>query len=66
MTERNGTLPMDKLFIDFPQFSIPFVDAIKVTTYVNLEFEVDFIVEMAKSTLEPFNRFSNDFSNLSK
>ena len=55
---------MDKLMIDVPQFSIPFVDAIKVTSYVNLEFDVDFIVEMAKSTLEPFNRFANDMSNL--
>ncbi|EKE27248.1 MAG: hypothetical protein ACD_3C00233G0001 [uncultured bacterium (gcode 4)] len=64
MTERNWVLPMDKLMIDVPQFSIPFVDAIKVTSYVNLEFDVDFIVEMAKSTLEPFNRFANDMSNL--
>ncbi|MDD2566021.1 MAG: VCBS repeat-containing protein [Candidatus Gracilibacteria bacterium] len=65
MTERNGTLPMDKLFIDFPEFSMSFVDAIKVTSYVNLEFDVEFIVEMAKSTLEPFNQFSNDMSNMS-
>ncbi|EKE29579.1 MAG: hypothetical protein ACD_2C00141G0001 [uncultured bacterium (gcode 4)] len=66
MTERNWTLPFDKLFIDMPQFSVPFVDAIKVTSYVNLEFDVDFIVEMAKSTLEPFNRFANDMWNLWK
>lgn len=64
ITERNGTLPIDFLFIDLPQFSIPFIDAIKVTSYVNLEFDVDFITEMAKSTLEPFNRFVNDASNL--
>lgn len=63
MTERNGVLPMDKIVVDFPAFGIWFIDAIKVTTYVNLEFDVDFIVEMSKSTLEPFNSFTNDMTN---
>jgi hypothetical protein len=31
-----------------------------VTTFVNLEFQVDFILEMAKSTFQPINEFSTD------
>jgi hypothetical protein len=53
-------LPLDFLDISLPQFSFPFVDAIKVTTYVNLEFETDFIVEMAKAVVSPINNFSNN------
>lgn len=66
LTERNWTMPLDKLFIDLPNFSVSFIDAIKVTSYVNLEFDAAFIIEMAKSTLEPFNKFSNDLSNINK
>jgi hypothetical protein len=47
-----------------PEFSFPFVDAIKVTTYVNLEFEADFIVELARQIAMPINSFSNDFTNI--
>ncbi len=66
ITERNGTLPLDFLSINFPQLSYPFVDAIKVTTFVNLELEVEFILELAKSIVEPFNRFSNNIANMWK
>ena len=55
---------MDRLFIDIPNISIPFADAIKVTSYVNLEFDVDFIAEMAKATMSKFNNFVNDMSNV--
>jgi hypothetical protein len=50
--------------VSMPQFSFPFVDAIKVTTYVNLEFEVDFIVELARQTAMPINNFTNNIVNL--
>lgn len=50
--------------MEFPNFSLSFIDAIKVTTYVNLEFEIDFIVAMAKATLDPLNQFTNDLSNI--
>ncbi len=63
LTERQGTLPIDFLFLEFPQFSMSFIDAIKVTTYVNLEFELDFIIEMASSTMKPFNTFTANLSN---
>ena len=64
ITERQGKLPIDFLNIEFPNFSLSFVDAIKVTTYVNLEMDIDFIVAMSKATLNPLNQFTNDFSNI--
>lgn len=64
ITERQGTFSLDFLNIEFPNFSVSFVDAIKVTTYVNLEMDIDFITAMAKATLDPLNKFTNDFSNL--
>jgi hypothetical protein len=47
-----------------PQFSFPFVDAIKVTTYVNLEFDIDFIAELTRQTALPINNFTNNIVNL--
>ncbi|MBT3726486.1 hypothetical protein HOG21_02010 [bacterium] len=47
-----------------PEFSFPFIDAIKITSYVNLEFEVDFLVEMARQIAMPINSFSNDFTDV--
>lgn len=64
ITERQGKLPIDFLDVSLPQFSYPWIDAIKVTTYVNLEFDADFIVEFARSLLQPLNQFSTDFSHL--
>ncbi|MDD2487531.1 MAG: hypothetical protein PHS92_04120 [Candidatus Gracilibacteria bacterium] len=66
ITERNGTLPIDFLFIDMPQFSYSFVDAIKVTSQVNFEFEVDFILQLAKTVTDDFNRYSSSISDLAK
>lgn len=64
ITERQGKLPIDFLNIEFPNFSLSFIDAIKVTTYVNLEFDIDFIVAMSRATLSPLNQFTNDISNI--
>jgi hypothetical protein len=47
-----------------PQFSLPFVDAIKVTTWVNLEFEADFLTEAARQSVMPVNVFTNDIVNM--
>ena len=66
ITERSGKIPgLDFLNVQFPQFNASFVDAIKVTTFVNLEFQVDFILELAKSAFAPINSFTSDFSNIS-
>ena len=64
MTERPWYLWIDFMFIDLPQFSMPFVDAIKVTTFVNFELDVDFLVELARQSVMPINTFPNDFSNI--
>jgi hypothetical protein len=53
-------MPFDFLDVNLPQFSFPFVDAIKVTSYVNFEFETDFISELARQTALPLNNFTND------
>lgn len=63
MTERSGYLSFDFLDLALPQFSYPFVDAIKVTTYVNLEFDNEFVVEMVRNILKPLNSFTNNFAN---
>jgi len=64
LTDRNGYLNLDFLNINLPQFSLPSVDAIKVTTFVNLELETSFIVDMANYILEPVNNFSNDITKI--
>jgi hypothetical protein len=64
ITERNGYLPTDFLDLSLPQFSYPFVDAIKVTTYVNLEFDNEFIVEMVRQILMPLNSMTNNIVNM--
>lgn len=64
ITERQGRLPIDFLNVEFPNISFAFVDAIKVTSYVNLEMETDFILAMAQATTGPINSFSNDTSNI--
>ncbi len=64
LTERNWYLGMDFFNMSMPEFSFPFIDAIKITSYVNLEFEVDFLVEMARQIAAPINAFSNDFTEV--
>ncbi|MDD5769409.1 MAG: hypothetical protein PHE25_00425 [Candidatus Gracilibacteria bacterium] len=64
ITERGGFLNLDFLDISLPQFSFPFVDAIKITTYVNLEVDIEFLVEMAKQMALPLNTFTNDIVNM--
>lgn len=60
ITERQGKLPIDFLNVEFPNFPLAFIDAIRVTTFVNVEFQVDFILEMTKSTFQPINEFTTD------
>ncbi|MDP2089997.1 MAG: FG-GAP-like repeat-containing protein [Candidatus Gracilibacteria bacterium] len=64
LTERTGYLSFDFFQNTSPEFSFPFIDAIKVSTYVNMEFEADFIVELARQMAMPINAFTNDFTNM--
>ena len=63
LTERKWYMPTDFLDLSLPEFSFPFVDAIKVTTWVNFEVETDFMVEMAKQVAEPINSTSSNIAN---
>jgi len=47
-----------------PQFSYPFIDEIKVTSYVNLEVDSEFLVEMAKTIAEPINNMTSNFVHM--
>jgi hypothetical protein len=64
ITERQGKLPIDFFDVEFPNFPVAFLDAVKVTSFVNLEFQVDFILEMAKATFDPVNQFTGNVRNL--
>lgn len=66
ITERNGNIPTDFIDITFPQFSYPVVDAIKVTTFVNFEFETEFILEAVRQITAPLDTFSSDIVSLFK
>ena len=57
-------MPTDFIDLSFPQFSYPFVDAIKVTSYVNLEFETEFITEAVRNIAAPLDTFTNDIVNM--
>lgn len=64
LTERGGYMESDFIEVSPPEFSFPYIDAIKLTTFVNLEFETEYIVELAKQIAMPLNHFSNDFVNI--
>ncbi len=66
ITERNGNIPTDFIDLTFPQFSYPVVDAIKVTTFVNFEFETEFILEAVRQITAPLDTFSSDIVSLFK
>ena len=40
------------------------MDAIEVTSYVNLEFETDFVTQLARQVTMPLTTFSNDFTQI--
>jgi len=64
LTDRNGYLKTDFVDKSAPQFSYSSVDAIRVTTFVNLETQTNFIIDLARAVLEPVNNFSNDITRI--
>ncbi len=64
LTEWSGYRSFDFINLTMPQFSYPFVDEIQVKTFVNLEFEAEFLVEMAKTIAQPINEAGNNFSRM--
>ncbi len=59
-TERQGTLPFDFFDVDFPQFKIPSLKEIRVSTHLNFELRSDFITEFAQQAVKPINEFTTD------
>lgn len=64
LTERNGYIPTDFIDVKPPEFSYSAISAIKVTTYVNLEFEMEFLLEAIRTITAPIDNVSNNISNL--
>ncbi|MCP4523328.1 MAG: hypothetical protein GY828_03850, partial [Candidatus Gracilibacteria bacterium] len=64
LTERQGYLDLDFIDLSLPQYSYSHVDAIKVTSYVNLEFETEFVTELARQITMPLSTFTNDFTTI--
>lgn len=62
-TERQSSLPMDFLDIQFPQFSLPTIKEIRISTHLNYTLRSDFITEYAKKAVDPINRWSTNLSN---
>lgn len=62
-TERQGTLSMDFIDVQFPQFSMPEIKEIRVSTHLNYILRSDFITEFAKNAVKPINSFSTDLQN---
>ncbi len=59
-TERQGTLPMDFLDVSLPQFSIPSIREIRVSSHVNFDMRSEFIAEFAEAAVGPINSFGAD------
>lgn len=64
LTERNWYLPFDFLDLNMPQFTYPYVDAIQVGSFVNLERETDYIIELARQIALPITSMNSDFTNI--
>jgi len=64
LTERNWYLPTDFINIQPPTFSYSAISAIKVTTYVNFEFEMEFILEAVRAVTAPLDDATNNIVNM--
>jgi hypothetical protein len=64
LTERKNYLPIDTMFPEPPQLSISGLpDAFHINSFVNLEFDTDFVVEFTRQALAPVKEFSTNMSN---
>jgi hypothetical protein len=59
-TERQWKFSLDFLGIQFPNFTLPWIREIRVSTHVNFELRSDFITEFAKQAVKPINEFTTD------
>lgn len=63
-TDRQGTFSFDFLSIKFPQFAIPSIKEIRVSTHVNLELRSDIIATFARNLVKPINKFGADLTRI--
>jgi hypothetical protein len=56
-------LPTDFIDLSLPQFSVPYLDAIKVTTFVNLETDSTFLVDTLRDIISPISEQTNNWAN---
>jgi len=61
-TDRQGYLPIDFLNVQMPSVALKWIDAIRVSTHVELTYDADFIVETIRSALEPLTNFPRNLS----
>lgn len=63
-TERQGYLPFDFLDSRLPTVTLEWIEAIRVSTHVKLDYDVDFIIDTLKDALEPFTSFPKNLHRL--
>jgi hypothetical protein len=63
ITERTWFLPSDFIDLRLPDFSLPAFDGNRITSYVNLEYDTDFISQAVDPISEITRSFSNDIVN---
>jgi len=61
-TDRQGYLSIDFLNVNMPSVMVKWVDAIRVSTHVSLKYDLNFIIEMIESALEPLEDFPRNLS----
>jgi len=64
-TERQGYLPFDFLDSSLPTVTMDWLEAIRVSSHVRLNYNVDFIVEQLRDALEPFTNFPRNLDRIS-
>ncbi len=64
-TERQGYLPFDFLDSRLPTVSMEWLEAIRVSTHVKLDYDVDFVIDVLKEALEPFTNFPKNLGQIS-
>lgn len=64
LTQSSWLRSFDFKTFNLPQFEYSYIDALKVDTYVNLNFDSDFIIEMSKALAKPFNEMVTDYAGL--
>jgi hypothetical protein len=62
-TERQGTMSFDFLDVKYPQFSLPTVSDITVSSHVNFQLRSEFIAEFAQAAVKPLNQFTTDLTH---